>query len=151
MHYFLAILSASDKFASPEQRGMNAMKDANPYMDPKDLKAVKAQVKRDERVFYAAVARRIRILREAAGLTQRHISDIMGLTRGAVTDWEKGKTRFSVPALIRVAAKLETTVEFLHYGIHQHVQSGDPRQLTANQVAHLLASSPLTSTASAAS
>lgn len=116
------------------------MKDSRATVSAAELKAIKADVKREEREFYSLVAKRIRTLREAAGLSQTAISDIMGLTRGAVTDWEKGKTKFSIPALRRVAAKLDTTVDFLLNGTYGDFKASEVRMLTRNQVAHLLAS-----------
>lgn len=60
----------------------------------------------DQQAFYAEVGRRIRQAREARGLTQEALADLVSLTRTSVTNIEKGRQKFLAHTLIDLAAAL---------------------------------------------
>lgn len=80
------------------------------------MKTQRRSLKNEESAFYASVAKRLRAARKDAGLTQGQVALAVGLTRGAVTGWEKGGGKFSIPALRRVAALLGTSLSYLLWG-----------------------------------
>ena len=55
----------------------------------------------------------IRKARLLAGLSQGDLAREMGLSQGAVSLWERGKTSPSAPKLKRLAVLLNTTVDEL--------------------------------------
>jgi transcriptional regulator with XRE-family HTH domain len=57
---------------------------------------------RDE--FYAEVGRRVRMAREAAGLTQDALADQVDLSRTSVTNIEKGRQKIALHTLCKVAS-----------------------------------------------
>jgi transcriptional regulator with XRE-family HTH domain len=57
---------------------------------------------RDE--FYAEVGRRVRMAREAAGLTQDALADRVELSRTSVTNIEKGRQKIALHTLCKVAS-----------------------------------------------
>ena len=59
------------------------------------------------------VGSRIRILREAAGLTQSELAATAYITRQSVGNWERGNTLPDVQSLQLVAKALNTTVDGL--------------------------------------
>ncbi len=59
------------------------------------------------------VGSRIRILREAAGLTQSELAATAYVTRQSVGNWERGNTLPDVQSLQLVAKALNTTVDGL--------------------------------------
>lgn len=63
-----------------------------------------------------AVGRRIRDLRRAAGLTQRGISELAGVTSAQVHRYERGLARISTGRLLKIADGLGVSVETLITG-----------------------------------
>ncbi len=59
------------------------------------------------------VGSRIRILRQAAGLTQSELAATAYVTRQSVGNWERGNTLPDVQSLQLVAKALNTTVDGL--------------------------------------
>ena len=59
------------------------------------------------------VGRRIRLRRKALGVTAEALGDAIGTSFQQVTKYEKGANRVSASMLVRIAAKLETTVAAL--------------------------------------
>ena len=59
------------------------------------------------------VGSRIRITRKALALSQSTLADALGLTFQQVQKYERGTNRVSASMLIRIAAKLKTTVAAL--------------------------------------
>jgi tellurite methyltransferase len=51
--------------------------------------------------------------RKAKGLTQEQLAKLVGVTQGAVAQWENGQTHPSFPVLPRLAAALGVTVDEL--------------------------------------
>ena len=51
--------------------------------------------------------------RKAKGLTQEQLAKILGVTQGAVSQWEKGISHPSYEMLPKVAAALEITLDEL--------------------------------------
>lgn len=56
-------------------------------------------------------ATKIKELREAAGLSQRKLGDLIGVSGAAVAQWETGENRPSLPNLEKLAEVLETTTD----------------------------------------
>jgi transcriptional regulator with XRE-family HTH domain len=57
-----------------------------------------------------AVGARIRIRRKSLGLSQSKLAEALGLTFQQIQKYERGSNRVSASMLVRIAAKLETTV-----------------------------------------
>jgi transcriptional regulator with XRE-family HTH domain len=55
----------------------------------------------------------IKNARQAKGITQEQLAKALGITQGAVAQWEKGLTHPSFEMLPRLAAELEITVDEL--------------------------------------
>lgn len=70
--------------------------------------------------------RRLRTLREAAGLQQRELSDKLDISRSAVTQWERNVTQPSLAMIERLAVVLKTTPEFLAFGLKSGRIVSDP-------------------------
>ena len=58
----------------------------------------------------------IAIARERAGMTQTQLAERLGVTQGAVSQWEKSTTFPRMPMLIRLADVLGCTVDELLRG-----------------------------------
>jgi transcriptional regulator with XRE-family HTH domain len=56
------------------------------------------------------VGARIRVRRKAMGFSQSNLAEALGLTFQQVQKYERGANRVSASMLVRIAAKLETTV-----------------------------------------
>jgi transcriptional regulator with XRE-family HTH domain len=56
---------------------------------------------------------KIREARKAAGITQTELAAKLGVTSGAVSQWEKGLTRPEIGKLKQLADALNTTVDDL--------------------------------------
>lgn len=54
---------------------------------------------------------RLREIREAKGLSQRKIADLIGVTPGSVSQWELGMKNLSLRNLIALADLLECTTD----------------------------------------
>ena len=57
-----------------------------------------------------AVGARVRLLRKHRDLSQSALADALGLTFQQVQKYERGANRISASMLVRIAARLETTV-----------------------------------------
>jgi len=60
-----------------------------------------------------AVGARVRIRRRTLGLSQTELANSLGVTFQQVQKYERGTNRISASMLVKVAAKLETTVAAL--------------------------------------
>jgi transcriptional regulator with XRE-family HTH domain len=60
-----------------------------------------------------AVGARIRTRRRATGLSQTQLAESLGITFQQVQKYERGANRVSASMLVRIAAKLETSVAAL--------------------------------------
>jgi transcriptional regulator with XRE-family HTH domain len=60
-----------------------------------------------------AVGARIRTRRRASGYSQTQLADSLGITFQQVQKYERGANRVSASMLVRIAAKLETSVAAL--------------------------------------
>lgn len=56
---------------------------------------------------------RIREIREAVGMSQGELARRMGVTQGAVSQWENGSTNPEITKLTQLAQILQTTVDEL--------------------------------------
>ena len=63
-------------------------------------------------------ANRIREYRLKAGLTQRALGAALGVTRNAISSWERGLSCPAVPYLMRLAKMLGTLAESLYFGFY---------------------------------
>ena len=59
------------------------------------------------------VGQRIRLWRKAANVTQTKLAESLGLTFQQVQKYEKGSNRVSASMLVKIAARLNTTVAAL--------------------------------------
>lgn len=62
------------------------------------------------------IGTRIKALREAKGLTQEQVGEIVDRTRSLVNQWEAGTARPSVDQLKVMASALDTSLEWLAEG-----------------------------------
>ena len=60
-----------------------------------------------------AVGARVRTRRRATGLSQTQLAEALGITFQQVQKYERGANRVSASMLVKIAAKLETTVAAL--------------------------------------
>ena len=71
------------------------------------------------------IGQRIRELREGKGLTLQQVGDVFGISRGAVSSWEREDTRPDQQKLPALARTLGTTVEYLLTGSMTAVRNTD--------------------------
>ena len=71
------------------------------------------------------VGRRIRLRRKQLGVTAEALGDAIGTSFQQVTKYEKGANRVSASMLVRIAAKLETTVGALVGEDGEHKRAPD--------------------------
>ncbi|HET9045075.1 MAG TPA: helix-turn-helix transcriptional regulator [Burkholderiales bacterium] len=64
----------------------------------------------EDRKILRALAARLRTAREAAGLTQQHVADHIGITRAGVAMFEGGNGSPSIPILLAWARATKSTV-----------------------------------------
>ena len=64
---------------------------------------------------YAAIGRRIRSARKKAKLTQEQLAEKIDVTPQHVSAIETGKTKLSLPALIRISKAVNVSLDFLVY------------------------------------
>lgn len=55
----------------------------------------------------------IKSVREARGISQKQLADLVGVQQGAVAQWETGKTAPRFERIISIANALECTVDDL--------------------------------------
>ena len=75
---------------------------------------------------------RIREYRLKAGLSQRHLADLLGRGRNAVSSWERGLTLPNVPKLMRMAKLLGTLAEALYMDFYSTFPKGETQANPAN-------------------
>lgn len=56
---------------------------------------------------------KLKVLRDSAKLTQDIVANELGVTQGAVSQWEKGETFPSTENLIKLAALFKCTIDDL--------------------------------------
>ncbi|GMG89640.1 hypothetical protein Cmtc_08600 [Cupriavidus sp. TKC] len=66
----------------------------------------------------------IRTKRQALGLTLQQVADVFGISRGAVSSWERGDTRPDPDKLGALARTLKTSVDYLLTGDALHDRPG---------------------------
>ncbi len=71
------------------------------------------RIKVESRIYFAALGKRICLLRKARQMTQAELARAIGVSQQCVFCWELGDRRVSVPALVRLAQIFETTLEDL--------------------------------------
>lgn len=71
------------------------------------------------------VGRRIRLRRKALGLSMQALGDHIGVSYQQCEKYEKGANRVSASMLVRIAAKLETTVAALVGEDGEHKRAPD--------------------------
>lgn len=70
---------------------------------------------------------RILVARESAGLTQQELADATGKTRGAVAQWESGKTRPRHSVLADIALATNREISWLESGVEASQQPVKPK------------------------
>lgn len=71
------------------------------------------------------VGRRIRVRRKALGISQSELAGALGVSFQQTQKYEKGANRVSASMLVRIAAKLETTVGALVGEDGEHKRAPD--------------------------
>ena len=93
----------------------------------------------------ATVGQRIRDLRKAKRIRQKTLARIVGLSPGALTNFEKGRRRISIEWLHRIADALDTPVAYF-LGDDSHgrykIATGDPREKRLIEAWRLLTKQP---------
>ena len=71
---------------------------------------------------------RIRVLREARGLTQAALGRLVGVTKSAASQWELGQTaNIKLAPFLKLIEALGTTYEYLLFGAARNVPKGAGR------------------------
>lgn len=63
-----------------------------------------------ERFDCGAIGVRVRTVREARGLTQKELAQRVGITQGALSNYERGKRDMAVSTVIAIAEALDVPV-----------------------------------------
>lgn len=83
-------------------------------------------------VFYAfpgmeTMGDRIKLLRDAKGLTQERLGELVGMTKSAVSQWEGGSTKnVKLETFLRLVEILQTDAELLIWGADRVPSPGAP-------------------------
>lgn len=73
-----------------------------------------------------AIASAIRAAREAKGWTQQDLADAVGVTQGAIWQWEAGRTRIDERRMREVAAALGVPLaDLLHAAARAASETGE--------------------------
>jgi len=80
---------------------------------------------------YILLGQRIRAARQAAGLSQEKLAEMVGLTSQHISHTEVASTKISLPALVKIANALNTSVDKL---LSDNVQDSKPHLLEDFQV-----------------
>ena len=75
---------------------------------------------------YKLLGQRIRTARQAAGLSQEKLAELVGLTSQHISHTEVASTKISLPALVKIANALNTSVDKL---LSDNVQNSTPHLL----------------------
>ena len=62
---------------------------------------------------YAAIGRRIRAARDKLDMTQEKLAELAGLSATHMSNIENGKTKLSLPALVKIANALDSSLDAL--------------------------------------
>lgn len=73
------------------------------------------------------IGKRVRIAREAAGLTREYLAECLDITPRFVADVERGSVCFSVPNLIKLCEVLHVSSDFILWGYPENRISIDDR------------------------
>lgn len=76
-----------------------------------------------EDAVYATLGRRVRQLRGQRGLTQGTLATTVGLTRASVANIERGRQKFLVHTLLRLAQALNVGAEKLLVGLEASAET----------------------------
>jgi transcriptional regulator with XRE-family HTH domain len=63
-----------------------------------------------------AIAKRLRLLREALGLTQQAMSDVTGVGRTSITNYETATRRPDVDEAIKISAATGVPIDWIYTG-----------------------------------
>lgn len=86
---------------------------------------------------YREIGYRIAIAREEAGLNQKELAEMLGISQATLSNYEKGKRRIYLPQLQRIAEAVGRPLEYFL----QPIDPVDPPGLSAptqNEMAELL-------------
>ena|SRR4029077_17476993 len=95
------------------------------------------------------VGTRIRKAREAVGLSQEDVGDALGLSRSAVSQWEKGQSSPTESNLVTLSGVLKVNPDYLIRGkgkppvLVEIKESGEFRRSSINRIKRLIATGAL--------
>ena len=81
-----------------------------------------------ERTFRPRVGERIRDLRKKKRVRQYKLARMVGISPGALTNFEKGRRHISLDWLRKIADALDTPLAYFLPGERQRIRPGDPRE-----------------------
>jgi len=87
-------------------------------------------------VKYKEIGYRITIAREEAGLNQKELAEILGISQASLSNYENGKRRVYLPQLENIAQVLNKPLEYFSRPIDLEVKS--PRAAEYDEVGELL-------------
>jgi len=87
-------------------------------------------------VKYKEIGYRITIAREEAGLNQKELAEILGISQASLSNYENGKRRVYLPQLENIAKVLNKPLEYFSRPIDLEVKS--PRVTEYDEVGELL-------------
>ena len=85
---------------------------------------------------YKEIGYRITIAREEAGLNQKELAEILGISQASLSNYENGKRRVYLPQLETIAKALNKPLEYFSRPIDLEVKS--PRAAEYDEVGELL-------------
>jgi transcriptional regulator with XRE-family HTH domain len=100
-------------------------------MEARAIMGVEAEPAPDTR---HEIARRIRELRRARGLTLKHVSDAAGISLGHLSEVERGQSSVSGEKLARLAEALGESADYLLAGRTTHSAIPEPLALAAEEL-----------------
>ena len=85
-----------------------------------------------------SVGERIREARKLAGLSQKHVADMLGLHRPSVSEMEAGNRRVTAVELAKLAELFDVSAAWLLGDVSDELDGSDPRiQLAARELSKM--------------
>ena len=83
------------------------------------------------------IGNRIAELRKAKGFTQEYVAEQLGVSRQAVSKWEKDQSTPDTNNLIALSSLLDATVEYITVGTHNASTNASAKNETQDKWIHL--------------